>query len=350
MPNSYAQNFEDVILWRALKEVENGFYIDIGAQEPVYDSVSLAFYERGWRGVHVEPASTFAHALREARPDETVIEAVVGREYGQSQFYEIPQTGLSTGDHDLATRHAAEGFTVVPKTVVSIPLAKILETYRDREIHWLKIDVEGQEAAVIDSWHPSTVRPWIVVVEATVPLSQTPSFESWEPALLELGYDFAYFDGLNRFYLSRSHSHLAGAFGPGPNLFDECQLTNRSFFTKALTQKYESQLADAQTGTQRLQTRAIELENKLASDENELIRLHGVIAEQVTLAEHAKDKLASKESELARLRNAIDEQAVLTENASRQVKILSEHIDTIHRSISWRITAPLRWLGTIVRR
>ena len=30
---SYAQNFEDVMLWRALKHVENGFYIDVGANE-----------------------------------------------------------------------------------------------------------------------------------------------------------------------------------------------------------------------------------------------------------------------------------------------------------------------------
>ena len=58
MFNSYAQNFEDVILWRALKHVENGCYVDIGANDPVVDSVSLAFYERGWRGVHVESSSS----------------------------------------------------------------------------------------------------------------------------------------------------------------------------------------------------------------------------------------------------------------------------------------------------
>ena len=38
---SYAQNFEDVMLWRALKHVEKGFYVDVGAQDPVVDSVSL---------------------------------------------------------------------------------------------------------------------------------------------------------------------------------------------------------------------------------------------------------------------------------------------------------------------
>ena len=67
---SHAQNFEDVILHRALKSIEKGFYIDIGAQDPVVDSVSLGFYELGWRGVHVEPDSRYAAKLREARGDE----------------------------------------------------------------------------------------------------------------------------------------------------------------------------------------------------------------------------------------------------------------------------------------
>lgn len=315
MLNSYAQNFEDVILWRALKDVRNGFYIDIGAQEPVFDSVSLAFYEHGWRGVHVEPSSTFAHALREARPDETVIEAFVGGENGVVQFYEIPETGLSTGDRDLADKHAADGLTVVPKTISSIPLAKILETYRDREVHWLKIDVEGYEAAVIDSWLPSTVRPWIVVVEATIPRSQTPSFESWEPTLLGLGYDFVYFDGLNRFYLSHSHLQLAEAFGPGPNFFDAFQLTNQSVFTRALVHRYESQFGN-------LRTEAKRLESEIASLQ--------------ASKQQFESKLASSEGDLTRLRKAVVEQVA--------------QIETIHRSTSWRVTAPLRWLGTIVRR
>jgi hypothetical protein len=44
---SYAQNFEDLMLYRALGKVERGFYIDIGAQHPEIDSVSKAFFDRG---------------------------------------------------------------------------------------------------------------------------------------------------------------------------------------------------------------------------------------------------------------------------------------------------------------
>ena len=49
---SYAQNHEDVLLQRVFPECEDGFYIDVGASDPIVDSVTKHFYDRGW------PAST----------------------------------------------------------------------------------------------------------------------------------------------------------------------------------------------------------------------------------------------------------------------------------------------------
>ena len=69
---SYSQNLEDIRLWRALRHVTPGRYIDIGAWDPRIDSMSLGFYEKGWRGYHFEPNPTFAARLRAHRPDETV--------------------------------------------------------------------------------------------------------------------------------------------------------------------------------------------------------------------------------------------------------------------------------------
>ena len=53
---SYAQNGEDVVLNRVFRGQTGGFYIDVGANEPVTDSVTMLFYLRGWSGVNVEPA------------------------------------------------------------------------------------------------------------------------------------------------------------------------------------------------------------------------------------------------------------------------------------------------------
>jgi len=54
---SYSQNLEDVMLWRALKHIEQGFYVDVGANDPTFLSVTHAFYERGWHGINIDPAT-----------------------------------------------------------------------------------------------------------------------------------------------------------------------------------------------------------------------------------------------------------------------------------------------------
>ena len=218
---SYAQNFEDVILYRALKSVTKGFYIDIGAEDPVSGSVSLAFYNMGWRGVHVEPNSVYANKLRHARHDENVLEVALGVQTGTIEFYESANTGLSTTFINHVKSAEELGYKFITRSVRSLKTSEFLDRFTDRDVHWLKIDVEGSEKSVVEGWAPSQLRPWIVVVESTVPMRPEPNHYEWEPLLLALGYEFVYFDGLNRFYVSQAHPELKAAFGPGPNVFDE---------------------------------------------------------------------------------------------------------------------------------
>jgi FkbM family methyltransferase len=217
---SYAQNFEDVMLWRALGRIANGFYIDVGAQDPLIDSVSKAFYEKGWRGVHVEPIAAFAEALRSDRPDERVIEAVLAAASGTQALFEVLWTGLSTASREFAERHRQRGWDIREITVSARTLAGVFEDITPREIHWLKVDVEGMEEAVFAGWGHHPVRPWVIVVEATEPNSQTPTCHEWEHHLHARDYDFVYFDGLNRFYVHAAHIELKPLFKIPPNVFD----------------------------------------------------------------------------------------------------------------------------------
>jgi FkbM family methyltransferase len=217
---SYAQNFEDVMLWRALSHVEHGFYVDIGAQDPIVDSVSLAFHERGWRGVHVEPVPKYAELLRQQRPGDTVIQAAVGNGPGILQFFEIPGSGISTADANIAAQHRERGYEIHETTVPCVTLSSIFDASAASETHWLKIDVEGFERQVLTSWSSSAARPWIVVVESTLPMTQIETHQNWEPILIGYGYSPIYFDGLNRYYLSHVHPELKAAFLTPPNIFD----------------------------------------------------------------------------------------------------------------------------------
>ncbi len=65
---SYAQNFEDLILMGILREIPNGFYVDVGANHPEQDSVTKIFYDKGWSGINIEPNTVLYNELCIARP------------------------------------------------------------------------------------------------------------------------------------------------------------------------------------------------------------------------------------------------------------------------------------------
>lgn len=242
---SYAQNFEDVILWRALGHLPHGCYIDVGAQHPIVDSISKAFYEHGWRGIHVEPTTEHANLLRADRPDETIVQAVVTDYPGVIRFYEIPGTGLSTARRDIAEEHQKKfGYPVVETLVTAVTLDDLLALAPGDDIHWLKIDVEGFEREVLSGWQKSARRPWIVVVEATYPTTQVDTFEQWEPLVLEKGYALVYQDGLNRYYLNDRRTELQPHFHFPPNVFDAFQLSGTaSSLTRQLKDRLDHELA-----------------------------------------------------------------------------------------------------------
>jgi FkbM family methyltransferase len=219
---SYAQNFEDVILARALRDVQTGFYVDVGAWHPEIDSVTRHFYDAGWRGVNIEPQPVQLDLLRGERPRDANLGVAIGARKGRAKFHIMSGSGLSTLYPDLASGHRTHGFTedeVIAVDVVS--LNSVFRFYAPEIVNFLKIDCEGAEAKVINAFDLKRFRPWIIVVEATKPLTREESYSAWEPHLLEFGYDFVYFDGLNRFYLAAEKRELTSAFAVPPNIFDK---------------------------------------------------------------------------------------------------------------------------------
>jgi FkbM family methyltransferase len=315
MFTSYAQNFEDVMLWRALKHVENGVYVDVGAQHPVIDSVSLAFYEHGWRGVHVEPAPDYANLLREHRPDEVVVQAALDAKRGLLAFFDIKQSGLSTADEDIARRHRHAGFEVHEISVPSLTLDDVFSGLAGKEIHWLKIDVEGYERQVLEGW-ASAAKPWVIVIESTLPLTQTESYQDWEQLILDRGYEIAYSDGINRFYVASGHLDLLAAFRYGPNYFDGFKLSTNSPYCDDLNAtiaalRERGQTLDAELATREHQaTQALkavgELEGELAHSRAQNDGLFGNLQTlQGELAQRQRE-LAQQQGELTQLRSQSD--------------------------------------------
>ncbi len=213
MDISYAQNLEDYILWRALGEKADGFYIDVGGGPPVADNVSCWFYLQGWRGLVVEPQENLARAYAFTRPRDAVFCGVAGAEAGEVEFHIVDRLhGFSSLRVEAIAVASQFGASHRVKRVAMLTLNELIAREGVRDIDFLKIDVEGAEADVLAGLDLSRHRPRALCIEAVAPGDMAENWSAWEPALIAAGYDFMLFDGLNRYYAAREAADVAARF------------------------------------------------------------------------------------------------------------------------------------------
>ncbi|WP_355585210.1 FkbM family methyltransferase [Xanthomonas cannabis] len=317
---SYAQNFEDVILHRAFSGVEMGVYVDVGAQHPIHDSVTRAFYERGWRGINIEPVEEWHALLAVDRPDDINLPVVVGASVGEVTFYRVLDTGLSTMDAAMARDYAAQGARVSETAVPMRTLTDVIEQAALNTVHFLKIDVEGAEGEVLHGMDFSKIRPWVVVIESTMPNTQTDVSHEWSHLMLDAGYDEVYFDGLNRFYLAREHADLSGRFAAPPNCFDG--------FVRYADWERGEQARKLTLELDATRERITELGDQITS-----------VNEQLVLA---RSEVASSDIALAEMRDVLRESERVAHYWWHTAEEMRSEISLLKSSRSWRLTAPLR--------
>ena len=323
---SYAQNLEDIMLWRAFRNISKGFYIDIGANDPILHSVSNLFYQHGWRGIHIEPCKEFADSLQKARPDEIVKQIALSDHVGEVDFYEIPSTGLSTMCPNVAEQHEKNGFTV-HKTRIVVDILDNILTMTKGDIHWLKIDVEGAEKKILKGWKENPLRPWVLIIESTLPLTQVSSYTEWEDIVIKKGYEFAYFDGLNRFYVYKQHSELKKYFTSPVNVFDDFVLFNR-IKLEEIVKTLNDNINNEQTEKQ-----------KLLAEKQKLLH------DKVKLLDCKKKLLNDKQVSSIKIHQLQKSLA----DRQKQLELTSSKINALLVSRSWRITAFLRWTAEYLR-
>jgi FkbM family methyltransferase len=221
---SYAQNAEDVRLRRAFLNQPSGFYVDVGANNPVDDSISKHFYDKGWSGINIEPAPRPFALIKKARPRDVNLNVGCSDRSGTMTLLATRgrATALSTFTVEEATKHAKKGFDFDSIATRVTTLSSICEEHvGDRTIDFLSIDVEGHERAVLLGADFRRFRPRVIVIEATHPMRPEPTHHLWEDLILPHDYQFAVFDGLNRYYVRREDEELIPVLALSPNVFDD---------------------------------------------------------------------------------------------------------------------------------
>ncbi|MBL8030705.1 MAG: FkbM family methyltransferase [Candidatus Doudnabacteria bacterium] len=274
---SYSQNKEDIILQGFFPDIKNGFYVDVGANHPVDLSVTKLFYEKGWRGINVEPNAYLYGKIVADRNRDVNLNIGIADKATMLTLREYPEgDGLSTFQPE--SQKAYENKTSeyhkftekhVDRKVAVRPLKDVLAEYAENKtINFMSIDVEGFEYQVIRGNDWEKFRPQVICIEANHIV------QDWRPLLLEAHYKLAFFDGLNNYYVADECSELAENFS-----YVKAVLIDGPITPKPVADEIES-----------FRLRELALEEKLARRtalnqnlSNEIRRLNTHIAEQERL-------------------------------------------------------------------
>lgn len=164
----YSQYGQDRILEILGLIVEDGVFVEIGANDPIVGSNSCYLEKHyGYTGISID-AIDYAADFREHRPGTTFIHCLIDKEREFVDFYKIEkQDGWEDKVSSIYPKilHHGKGFAAEKVTVPAMPLSKLCENL-DR-IDILMIDVEGHEINVLQSLDWRKNQPSVILAENT---------------------------------------------------------------------------------------------------------------------------------------------------------------------------------------
>ena len=204
LPNfkSSSQTFEDYVLFYVFYDLDKGFYIDVGANDPHTFSTTEAFYLRGWNGINIEPLPDKFQLLSKYRTRDINLNIGVGQNKTNAVLMIDGYNGCKSSliynkEMRFPTRINIKIDTVANICKQFVPSGT--------KIDFLKIDVEGSEKDVLLGIDFVNYRPKVICIESlnNTENNNTAEYLGWENILIENDYVFAYEYWINRFYYDK---------------------------------------------------------------------------------------------------------------------------------------------------
>ena len=177
---SFSQYNEDLIIDIALENKANGFYVDVGANHPTLLNNTKRFYDKGWRGINIEPNATLFKNFQKERERDINLNIGIGPKKGTFPFYVMEADTLSSfSKKDALASGKIHGSKL--KEVINIEVCSLAEIFNqhvkdDTVIDFLSVDVEGLDYQVLISNDWNKFKPNLVMVESGEAMDQITSF------------------------------------------------------------------------------------------------------------------------------------------------------------------------------
>ena len=157
---------EDLIISDLTKNIKNGFYVDAGCYHPLHLSNTYLLYKRSWTGINIDISEFSIKLFNYLRPNDVNINSAVSNtEKEISFYYQKKLSQLSTIKKEISNERMQGN--IKEKKIKSLKLNSILNQskFKNRQIDFLNIDVEGADFEVLKSLDFTIYEPKIICIE-----------------------------------------------------------------------------------------------------------------------------------------------------------------------------------------
>lgn len=206
---SNSQKGEDLMIDKYFNHKKNGFYIDVGACHPQRLNNTKLFYDRGWRGINIEPNPERIKLFLRDRKRDINLNIGIGTVKKIAVFYELEHAGVSTFSKEEADSLLNLGHKLRKK--INVPMYRledIMKKYVKVDIDFMSVDTEAMDLEVLKSNNWGKFRPKLLCVETidfvdllTSSKENLKRKETISGYLLGKGYEEFFTNGLNTVYI-----------------------------------------------------------------------------------------------------------------------------------------------------
>jgi FkbM family methyltransferase len=190
--------WESELVWNVFNKRSDGFFLDIGANEPKQSSQTWFLEQQGWRGILVEPLRALCERLEVGRPRSRVVRAACGPPgHPPELLFHVadPPSKSSLVPNLIDADTPFVGTEVVPVKTVD----ELLAEAGDPRIDFVSIDVEGTQLDVLLGFDLWRCRPGMLLLEDHLFSLQA------HKLLKRKGFSLIKRTGLNNWYAPREN-------------------------------------------------------------------------------------------------------------------------------------------------
>jgi FkbM family methyltransferase len=192
--HSFAPSFscagEDMILRHLIgPDKRDGFYVDVGAWDPVRLSNTYFFYLQGWRGINIDARPGSRSLFQKVRPRDINVEVGISTSAGELTYYVVEEhSPMNSFSREFLNHIGMLGEVTREIPVPVLPLAEVLERHlpKGQAIDFMSVDVEGHDLQALQSNDWERFRPRFLVVEDICTAGDVPPVVEF---LRSRGYD-----------------------------------------------------------------------------------------------------------------------------------------------------------------